>query len=210
MPTKRPAGTSNNPLSETRPGIPAGQADRQGFRLGPLQPKVEQRMRAWEEQGFARLLWAKDYTLWSPQLLPEITNRLGWLTLPELMQEQIGDLADFAKQVREERVSRVVLLGMGGSSLAPEVFQRTFDNGPGYPELLVLDSTHPDAVRAAEAKAGDLAHTLFLVSSKSGTTLEPLSFFRYFWKRVQERTRTPGRHFAAITDPSTPLETLAR
>jgi transaldolase/glucose-6-phosphate isomerase len=98
---------------------------------------------------------------------------------------------------------------MGGSSLAPEVFQRMFGNASGYPELIVLDSTHPAAVRSVESEL-DLPRTLFLVSSKSGTTTETLSFFRYFWQRVSQVTGAPGRHFVAITDPTTPLERLAR
>src|SRR5581483_6417886 len=100
-------------------------------------------------------------------------------------------------------------LGMGGSSLAPEVYQRTFGNATGYPELVVLDSTHPEAVRAVEKRI-DLQHTLFLVSSKSGTTTEMLSFFYYFWKQVSAKDRAAGKNFVAITDPGTPLEKLAR
>ncbi|MCH7979590.1 MAG: hypothetical protein IH935_11540, partial [Acidobacteria bacterium] len=118
-----------------------------------------------------------------------------------------------AESAKAEGISHVVLLGMGGSSLAPEVFQRTFGNAPGYPELRVLDSTHPEAVRAVEA-AVDLPRTLFLVSSKSGTTTETLSFFHYFWQRLSqtgsgEKTGAPGSRFVAITDPGTPLEKLA-
>jgi transaldolase / glucose-6-phosphate isomerase len=97
---------------------------------------------------------------------------------------------------------------MGGSSLAPDVFQRTFGNADGYPRLTVLDSTHPAAVRAVEAQV-DLRQTLFLVSSKSGTTTEPLSFFRYFWQRLKQVSKTPGNHFVAITDPGKPLVNLA-
>src|SRR5439155_22586861 len=103
----------------------------------------------------------------------------------------------------------VVLLGMGGSSLAPEVFQRTFGNAPGYPELHVLDSTHPAAVKAIEQRI-ELAHTLFLVSSKSGTTMETNSFFYYFWDKLKPSENNPGGHFVAITDPGTPLEKLAQ
>jgi transaldolase/glucose-6-phosphate isomerase len=98
---------------------------------------------------------------------------------------------------------------MGGSSLAPEVFQRTFGNSSGYPELMVLDSTHPAAVRAVEARL-DLARSLFIVSSKSGTTTEMLSFYQYFWRQVAHGTQAPGRQFIAITDPGTPLGALAR
>jgi transaldolase/glucose-6-phosphate isomerase len=98
---------------------------------------------------------------------------------------------------------------MGGSSLAPEVFQRTFGNVPGYPEMLVLDSTHPAAILATEKKI-DLTNTLVLVSSKSGTTLETLSLFRYFWSRMSEKHNKPGIHFVAITDAGSPLEKLAK
>ncbi|MBI2089887.1 MAG: phosphoheptose isomerase, partial [Deltaproteobacteria bacterium] len=100
------------------------------------------------------------------------------------------------------------LLGMGGSSLAPEVFQRTFNEQAGYRELIVLDSTHPAAVRAVEAQL-DLRRTLFLVSSKSGTTTETLSFFRYFWNKARPLTDHPGKQFIAITDPGTSLDKLA-
>jgi transaldolase/glucose-6-phosphate isomerase len=98
---------------------------------------------------------------------------------------------------------------MGGSSLAPEVFQRTFGNWDAYPELVVLDSTHPAAVGAVEARI-DPVSTLFLIASKSGTTIEPLSFFEYFRRVVSAAIRHPGRHFAAITDPGSPLVDLAR
>jgi transaldolase/glucose-6-phosphate isomerase len=98
---------------------------------------------------------------------------------------------------------------MGGSSLAPDVFQKTFGNAPGYPGLFVLDSTHPSAVLTVEDKL-DLNRTLFIVSSKSGTTLETLSLFRYFWNKVRLNTDGPGKHFVAITDPGTPLMKLAQ
>jgi len=103
----------------------------------------------------------------------------------------------------------MVLLGMGGSSLAPDVFQKTFGNAPGYPGLLVLDSTHPSSVLSVGDKL-DLNRTLFIVSSKSGTTLETLSLFRYFWSKVSLDTDNPGRHFVAITDSGTPLMKLAQ
>ena len=185
------------------------EVDRQSLHLGSFQAKVEGRLRAWDEQSFSRSLWAKDYRVWSPQPVPEITNRLGWLTLPEGMRKHAPDFIEFARQAREDGMRHVVLLGMGGSSLAPEVFARTFGHAEGYPELIVLDSTHPGAVLATEAKVA-LARTLFVVSSKSGTTLETLSLFRYFWKRSSETGAAAGPHFVAITDAGTPLETLAR
>jgi len=124
------------------------------------------------------------------------------------MQDQIGDVMAFAREVKDEGVRHVVLLGMGGSSLAPEVFQRTFGNQAGYPELVVLDSTHPGAVRAVEKRI-NLSTTLFLVSSKSGTTTETVSFFRYFWHKVKLLEGERGKRFVAITDPGTPLDKLA-
>jgi len=196
-------------LEEKRRAVNAGEVDRQTLAVGLLQTRVTDRLAAWETVAFCRRLWQKDPTLWSSRPLPELADRLGWLTLPEMMHEQAVDLRAFAEEVKTEGIRHVVLLGMGGSSLAPEVFQKTFGNSPGSPALLVLDSTHPSAVRAIEAQI-DPRRTLFLFSSKSGTTLEPLSFFRYFWHYVSNHARIPGRHFAAITDPGTSLEGLAR
>lgn len=174
-----------------------------------ISPAIAARLQAWQEAGFARRLWAKDHTLWSLTPLPELTDRLEWLDLPWAMTEQTGALTDFANTVKAAGIQHVVLLGMGGSSLAPEVFQRTFGNAAGYPALIVLDSTHPGAVAAVDA-AIDPRATLFLVSSKSGTTTETLSLFWYFWRRVGERSSIPGAQFVAITDPGTPLVRLAR
>jgi transaldolase / glucose-6-phosphate isomerase len=175
--------------------------------LGSLTGAVNQRLDTWTKAQFARRMWAKDPTLWADKSTPEITNRLGWLTLPELMQQQESDLIKFREQIKSEGYTHAVLLGMGGSSLAPEVFQNTFGNRAGYPQLHVLDSTHPDAVKAVEA-AVDLRHTLFIVSSKSGTTTEPNSFFFYFWQKVSALDKSPGKNFIAVTDPGTPLQKL--
>lgn len=174
---------------------------------GEFQTKVEKRLEAWEKAGFAERLWAKDFTLWADRPA-EIADRLGWLDLPKRMPDKLGRIESFAEEIRSEGFTHVLLFGMGGSSLAPEFFQKTFGNQPGYPELLVLDSTHPAAVAAAE-KAVDPDRMFFIVSSKSGTTLETLSFYRYFWDRTGRRTDDPGRRFAAITDPGTPLAALA-
>jgi transaldolase/glucose-6-phosphate isomerase len=173
-----------------------------------LQSAVKKRLTQWQESGFARRLWGKDPTLWASKDAPEITNRMGWLHLPETMRQQIASLTQFREAVKSDRFTHAVLLGMGGSSLAPEVFQETFHNARGFPELLVLDSTHPAAVRAVEKRV-DLARTLFIVSSKSGTTTEMLSFFYYFWKQAGALAKSPGRQFIAVTDPGTPLEKLA-
>jgi transaldolase/glucose-6-phosphate isomerase len=192
-------------LDRKRKKILAGGVDRQSIQPGALSGDVEKRLAGWEQDGFPRRFWEKDYTLWSPQPVPEITDRMGWLKLPETMHEQVADLIEFRDRVRKDGFTHAVLLGMGGSSLAPEVFQNTFDNAPGCPELIALDSTHPAAVRAVEKRI-DLKHTLFIVSSKSGTTTETLSFFRYFWNRLTGGDR--GAQFVAVTDPETPLEKL--
>ena len=149
-----------------------------------------------------------DPTLWAARGTPEIEDRLGWLDLPSQMLSEVPDLTAFANEISAEGFEHVVVLGMGGSSLAPEVFQNTFGNAAGYPRLTVLDSTHPVAV-ARMADSLDLARTLFVVSSKSGTTTEMLSFLYYFSKRLTDLGIDPGPRTVAITDPGTPLETLA-
>ena len=166
--------------------------------------EIAVRLESMDNAQIPKRIWARDPTVWkSDPKTPEIRDRLGWLVVGESMAQQVKSLTTFADQVRAE-FSRVVLCGMGGSSLAPEVLWRTFGAKAGYPSLHMLDSTDPEAVRRAE-QGGDIARTLFLISSKSGTTQESDSFFRYFW----ERTGGRGPQFVAITDPGTPLETLA-
>ena len=194
-------------LSKKRAALAGSRVDSETQALGSLSVAVNQRLDAWTKAQFNRRMWAKDPTLWAEKSTPEITNRLGWLMLPEVMREQEGDLTKFREQIKSEGYTHAVLLGMGGSSLAPEVFQNTFGNRAGYPQLHVLDSTHPDAVKAVEA-AVDLRHTLFIVSSKSGTTTEPNSFFFYFWQKVSALDKSPGKNFIAVTDPGTPLQKL--
>lgn len=196
-------------LDEKRHALIHGMRQRQILSLGEYENLVEKRLKSWNEQKFTRRLWAKDPTLWFPETMPEISDRLGWLELPEMMHEKLEELKIFGDQVKKEGHIHVALFGMGGSSLAPDIFQKTFGNASGYPELIVLDSTHPSAVRSVQDRL-DLHHTLFLVSSKSGTTLETLSLFRYFWKQVNLVTETPGDHFVAITDPGSPLMKLAQ
>jgi len=175
------------------------------LRLGRYEPAVQARLERWQSEGFGSRLWGKDHTVWSPQPVPELTDRLGWLKLPESMRTQAEDLARFGQEARAAGFRDAVVLGMGGSSLAPEVFARTYGSVNGYPALSVLDSTHPEAVRSLAARL-DPTRTLFVVSSKSGTTTETLSLFRAFWQWTAEA----GRRFVAVTDPGTPLEKLAR
>jgi transaldolase / glucose-6-phosphate isomerase len=193
-------------LDSKRRALHVPRLNRQAIELVPAGPTVASRLERSAGDRLATRIWAKDYTVWSMSPLPELTDRLGWLSLPEAMRAQASELSAFGDEVAAERVSHVVLLGMGGSSLAPEVFEATFGGRPGRPALIVLDSTHPDAVRDVERRI-DLSHTLFVVSSKSGGTSETTSFFCYFWSRYP--AGEAGRHFIAITDPGTSLERLA-
>jgi transaldolase/glucose-6-phosphate isomerase len=182
--------------------------DRILYRVGDYWKKIEDRLSAWNEEDFNRRLWSKDPTLWFSQEMPEISDRLGWLEYLENAAGKIKDWENFSKDIKDFGISQIVLLGMGGSSLAPEVFQKVLGSNPGYPSLCVLDSTHPKAILDLEESL-DLSRTFFLVSSKSGTTLETLSFFYYFWDRMRNVAPHPGDHFAAITDHDTPLMKLA-
>jgi transaldolase/glucose-6-phosphate isomerase len=183
-------------------------SDQGEIRLGGLKGAVEARLAQWQGEGFGERLWQKDYRLWSPQPIAELTDRLGWLELPDTMTAEVPRLTRLGREVADEGIRHAVVLGMGGSSLAPEVYARTFGAAFGYPELEVLDSTHPAAIRALRGRI-DPAKSLFVVSSKSGTTTEMLSYFRYFWAELAG-VADRGRHFVAVTDPGTPLEKLAR
>ncbi|MCY4370394.1 MAG: hypothetical protein OXF41_13525 [bacterium] len=177
------------------------------FALGGLTERVNGRLASWDADRYGPRMWAKDHRLWSAAEIPELTNRLGWLRLPR-ETGQVDGIEEFAGGVPDD-ADRVVLLGMGGSSLAPEVYQATFGNAEGYPELVVLDSTHPEAVRAVRAGT-DLERALFVIASKSGGTIETLSLFRYFWDQVSAVSDDPGSRFVALTDPGSGLEALAR
>jgi transaldolase / glucose-6-phosphate isomerase len=168
-----------------------------------VEPRVAARVKRAAEEDVARRIWRKDDTLWGPAGQAEVANRLGWLTVTEQMREQLADLQAFAESVRDEGVKDVVLLGMGGSSLAPEVIRRSFGEQGGWSRLHVLDSTDAGAVRSVQ-DAIDLDHALFLVSTKSGGRIETLSLFKHFWS-----LRSDGSAFVAITDPGSGLEKLA-
>ncbi|MGH2717615.1 MAG: bifunctional transaldolase/phosoglucose isomerase, partial [Actinomycetota bacterium] len=171
--------------------------------LGDLVEPVERRLAAMAEGNVVSRMWRRDYTVWKPDPT-EIENRLGWLSVPALMAERVTDLQAFAKQAVADGFTQAVHMGMGGSSLAPEVLRRTFGVAQGAIDLQVLDSTHPATIAAVEASL-DLDHTLFIVASKSGGTLETMSHFHYFYDKVRS-----GDHFVAITDPGTSLEALAK
>ena len=162
-----------------------------------------------KEQRIVERIWAHDHTVWKPEPT-EITNRLGWLHIPEVMSKNIDRLQTLADQVRDAGYTDALLLGMGGSSLAPEVFRKTSGYRGGYLDLAVLDSTDPGAV-FSHAQRLDPAQTLFIVSTKSGGTVETLSFFKFFYNWVAEALGTDqaGEHFVAITDPGSKLAELA-
>jgi glucose-6-phosphate isomerase len=158
------------------------------------------------DQSLARL-WKKDPTLWKaePDHQAIIANSLGWLTVAETMQSHAADLASFAQDVKNAGFESCVVLGMGGSSLCPEVLARTFGSQDGFPQLYVLDSTVPTAIRHLEQKI-NVANTLFIVASKSSLTTEPQMFHRYFRDRVKRmKGDTCGENFVAITDPGSQL-----
>jgi len=156
-------------------------------------------------EELVKRLRAKDPTIWGPPDTPELADRLGWVDLPESMSAMVPELESVAAEAVEGGTDHLVLLGMGGSSLAPEVFASVLGVTDGYPGLTVLDSTHPDQVRAV-AESINPGRTIFIVSSKSGGTLETLSGFRFFW----QATGGNGRRFIAITDTGTSLEQLGR
>ncbi len=169
-----------------------------------LEPLIAELVGRAESERVARRIWAKDDTLWGQAGQAEVADRLGWLNAHETYGEQIDELEAFAVEAAEAGYTDTVLLGMGGSSLAPEVLRRSFGSVQhDRLRLHVLDSTDPDAVLAQE-RAVDLEHTLFLVSTKSGGTIETISLFEHFWA-----LRPHGEQFVAITDPGSSLQELA-
>ncbi|GAC1571399.1 MAG: bifunctional transaldolase/phosoglucose isomerase [Candidatus Elarobacter sp.] len=161
---------------------------------------------------FLRKLWTHDTSPWStdPEHAQIIKRALGWVEIAQQTHAQSGELREFAHACAK-RFDHVVVLGMGGSSLAPDILRETFGKTPGYPALHVLDSTDPQQVKALEDRL-DIAKTLFIVASKSGTTTEPDAFFRYFFQSVQKTVggSNAADHFIAITDPGTKLEAEAK
>jgi glucose-6-phosphate isomerase len=175
-----------------------------------LEAGIAERVKQAAEERVAQRIWRKDDTLWGEAGAPEVGDRLGWLTVTDPMREALPELQELRQSCTADGLTDAVLLGMGGSSLAPEVIRRSFGEQDGL-HLHVLDSTDPGAVLATE-RAVDLERTLFIVSSKSGGTIEPMSFFRFFHAHVTEAVGTDraGSHFVAVTDPGTSLVELAR
>lgn len=182
--------------------------------LGDYQTVVDAALDEIGDQKIVKRIWEHDHTVWQPDPT-ELTNRLGWLHSPENMPETIERIMSLVDAVRADGYKRVLLLGMGGSSLAPEVFQKVFGKPVGadndFLELAILDSTDPDILRERASKL-DLSKTLFVVATKSGGTVETMSAFKYFYNQVIDAVglETAGDHFIAITDPGSGLVDIAK
>ncbi len=184
----------------SRPVFPGSESDK---------ADIERVMVSMRQGNAIPRIWQLDHTVWK-QDPKEIRERLGWLNVTDSITEQLSNLMDFARQVRDEGYTRVVLLGMGGSSLGAEVLRKSFGKQADYPGLMVLDSTVPASVRRVEESV-NMKKCLFLVSSKSGTTIETTSLYSYFKNGVDKvlGQHWSGKSFVAITDPGTSLAQLA-
>jgi transaldolase/glucose-6-phosphate isomerase len=172
-----------------------------------LQAAVASSLEDWKKNNKVARLWQKDASLWSNN---DESNWLGWLSICEEQLANIEELKQLAAEVKTAKLKHVLLLGMGGSSLCPEVLRMTFGRVAGFPELYVLDSTDPVQIKAIEKKL-DLKKTLCIVSSKSGSTLEPNIFKQYFFERVKKAVgdKLVGSRFIAVTDPGSKMQQVA-
>jgi len=172
-----------------------------------LQAAVSDSLDDWKKNNKVARLWQKDASLWTNT---DESKWLGWLTITEQQLANLATLQQFATEVKKAKFKHVLLLGMGGSSLCPEVLRMTFGKIAGFPELHVLDSTDPVQIKATERKL-DLKKTLCIVSSKSGSTLEPNIFKQYFFERVKKAVgeKVVGSRFIAVTDPGSKMQQVA-
>src|SRR5260370_24454323 len=194
----------NAVLEARRDAVTRGLDDRQTEHLGPHQAAVDAAISRIEKEKFVERIWKKDATLWKNHGAHKkiISNALGWLTVADQKLKNAKELRAFAESVRRD-FDAIVVLGMGGSSLCSEVTRRVFGKKEGYPELLVLDSTVPEAIRALESRL-KLERTVVIVASKSCTTTEPLMFHHYFYDRVKSvKVYRAGENFFAVPDPDT-------
>ena len=198
-------------IESKRDALVSGIHQRLTASLGKYGDAVSTAIKEADKGDVVRRIWRKDASLWKedPAHQEIINNALGWLTVPDAMIGVEDDLIAFVDRIRGvSQFKHVMLCGMGGSSLCPEVFRQTFGQQAGYPELLVLDSTDPDAF-CDIADQIDITKCLFIISSKSGTTTEPLVFYKYWYDQVGRRKENPGECFVAITDPGTLMEKMA-
>src|SRR5437763_1557918 len=194
------AAVEKSTQGETTPKI-----SQQTYKLpDALAKTVAQNLNDWRANGKVRRLWQRDASLWTNT---DESKWLGWLDITEKQLEKKDQFHRLSEEIRKEKFSDILLLGMGGSSLCPEVLEKTFGRISGFPEMHVLDSTDPAQVKSFEKKL-DLANSLFIVSSKSGTTLEPNIFKQYFFERVKQTigAEKAGSRFIAVTDPGSKLE----
>jgi len=183
--------------------------DGQSYKLpDSLAAAVNQQVETWRAADKVRRLWQHDASLWTNS---DEASWLGWLDVVAQQQTNLQNLQKFSQEIKKENFTSVLLLGMGGSSLCPEVLSKTFGHIAGFPALHVLDSTDPAQVKATGQKV-DLAKTLFIVSSKSGTTLEPNIFKQYFFEKVKQAIgrENAGSRFVAVTDPGSKMEKVAQ
>lgn len=195
-------------IESKRDAILSGIHERLTASLGKYADAVSAAIKEADKGDVMRRVWRKDAALWKQDEAHQkiIKNALGWLTVPDEMIGVEDDLIAFADRIRGARdFKHVMVCGMGGSSLCPEVLRQTFGKQEGYPELLVLDSTDPDAFSDI-ADQIDITKCLFIISSKSGTTTEPLVFYKYWYDQVGKRKENPGECFVAVTDPGTKME----
>jgi transaldolase/glucose-6-phosphate isomerase len=173
-----------------------------------IDAEVKAHLEDWQVNGKVRRMWAGDPSLWTGE---DEGKWLGWMSITEAQIASAQEFADLAADIKSSGFTDAVLLGMGGSSLCVEVLEKTFGNAPGYPVMHVLDSTDPAQVKAID-DAVPLATTVFIVSSKSGSTLEPNIFKQYFFERVAQTVGAgkAGSHFIAVTDPGSKMEQVAR
>ncbi|HYJ46756.1 MAG TPA: bifunctional transaldolase/phosoglucose isomerase [Pyrinomonadaceae bacterium] len=198
-------------IESKRDALISGINERLQLSLGKFGEAVNAAIKEAEKGDVIRRIWHKDAALWKDDAEHQkiIKNALGWLTVPDTMIGVEDDLIAFSDRIRGQRgFKHVMLCGMGGSSLCPEVLRQTFGHQENFPELLVLDSTDPDTL-AHLSEQIELEHTLFIISSKSGTTTEPLVFYKYWYDQVSRVKENPGDSFLAITDPGTLMEKMA-
>jgi transaldolase/glucose-6-phosphate isomerase len=178
--------------------------------LGQYEEAVQSALREAEQADIIRRIWDKDALVWKSEPAHQkiIRNSLGWLTVATEMLGATQELEQFAATIRAEGYRHVMVCGMGGSSLCPEVLRKTFGERDGFPTLLVLDSTDPDVVNNFSNQI-DLSRCLFAVASKSGTTTEPVAFHRYWFNEVSRVSDSPGDSFIAVTDPETQMAAAA-
>lgn len=179
------------------------------FSLGTYQASVDAALDELKNDQIIARIWKKDHTVWQPDPT-EISNRLGWLHSPETLLEQVEELNELSASVRADGFTNVLLLGMGGSSLAPEMFYKIYRQEADGLALAIVDSTDADAIQAHQASV-DLRKTIFIVATKSGGTAETLSAFKYFYNQVSELVGADqaGKQFIAITDPGSKLVEIA-